>query len=369
MLADQVGIQLHSVSLGSTRAQFDALRNGDVKLAIVDNSAPFDPGIRTLLPLQPGIVHILYKGEERPQSFALLLRGRRVYAGPLGGVAHRILQLVAGAERVPASDYEVLENPWDPGVDLYFNIGDILSEEGARSLSGFRLFSLDPSGDGGPGSRAAALALRYPYLMPFVLPANLYPQLSQEAVVTLAVPSLLVASASLPDDTAYDVAKTIFENRHEFGSISPLLHNLSERFDFEVLQFPVHPGTQRYLDRNEPSFFERHADLIGLAVSVVIPVASVVLALRSRRFQRRKDRVDTYYGRVLAVREQLGTEPADLLIRRVRDIQSEAFRLLIDEKVDANEGFDILLGLCRDVIDEIKSAGAENQPKVIGSDT
>ena len=45
-------------------------------------------------------------------------------------------------------------------------------------------------------------------------------------------------------------------------------------------------------------------------------------------------------------------------ISRVRELQTEAFQLLVDEKLAADESFRIFITLSNDVIDELKASSA-----------
>ena len=122
---------------------------------------------------------------------------------------------------------------------------------------------------------------------------------------------------------------------------------------------PVHPGTRQYLDRDEPSFIERYAEVIGVGFTICFSLIGAGLTFRNWNRQRKKDRIDVYYEKMLEIRAMVprieNTEQVDRVVQEVRDIQEEAFQLLIDEKVSADDSFRIFITLCNDVIREVEN--------------
>jgi len=93
-----------------------------------------------------------------------------------------------------------------------------------------------------------------------------------------------------------------------------------------------------------------------LIVRTALAALSGGVWLRNWAIRRRKDRIDVYVDRVLAVQRDLAgadPPPAEALEARLRATREEALRLLIDEKVDANAAFEIFLALCDATLREI----------------
>ncbi len=67
--------------------------------------------------------------------------------------------------------------------------------------------------------------------------------------------------------------------------------------------------------------------------------------------------MDAYYARALELRARIAevdsSSAAHALARQVRSVREEAFGLLIDEKIEANHAFTILLALVSDISEEI----------------
>ena len=66
-----------------------AVLGGEADLGILEEPTGRVAGLTTVVPLYPSILHVLYRKDRRANSFAELIRGQQVYAGPVGGTAWR----------------------------------------------------------------------------------------------------------------------------------------------------------------------------------------------------------------------------------------------------------------------------------------
>ena len=69
-----------------------------------------------------------------------------------------------------------------------------------------------------------------------------------EDVTTIGVPNLLVVSDAMPEDLAYEITKTIFENLDTLAEVHPEALNISADTATDTDPVEVHPGAQRYFD-------------------------------------------------------------------------------------------------------------------------
>ncbi|MCL1976384.1 MAG: TAXI family TRAP transporter solute-binding subunit [Firmicutes bacterium] len=92
-----------------------------------------------------------------------------------------------------------------------------------------------------------ALIKKYPFYIPYTLTENDYSFLS-EPVNSVAIKATLVASSSLSEQAAYDIVKTIIENKDTIA----VLHAKGMYIDAEnaVCGLPIdfHPGARRYFE-------------------------------------------------------------------------------------------------------------------------
>jgi uncharacterized protein len=72
------------------------------------------------------------------------------------------------------------------------------------------------------------------------------------AVATIAVPNLLVVSASMPDDLAYDLTRLLMERRDVLAAAHPAAERLNIRSAIATLPVPLHRGAARYYRSVKP---------------------------------------------------------------------------------------------------------------------
>ena len=109
-----------------------------------------------------------------------------------------------------------------------------------------------------------------------------------------------------------------------------------------------HPGRgdhRAQRERDEPGLLERYAETINLLVYLVFIVMTGFLGFARWRARRKKDRIDTFYVRVLAIEGRVQLDNHDLLRGELADLESEAFDSLIKEKLAADESFRIFTDL------------------------
>ncbi len=63
------------------------------------------------------------------------------------------------------------------------------------------------------------------------------------------------------------------------------------------------------------------------------------------RLLRKKDRIDTFYVRALGIQEQATAQNTEEQLVQLKDLEQEAFKSLIEEKLAANESFRIFTDL------------------------
>lgn len=336
-----------------------ALGDGEVDLAILEEPTVAGQNVTMLSELYPVVLHILYRGENSPESIAKLLTLGPIWAGAPGGLGYRLAQGLASDYQV--TTIELLPDPWAKEPAVYFIFGGLLANDALSRLDGYKLYSLDNPKALMHGSIAEGIALRYPNLRPFVLPAELYPSLSTEPALTLAVNTLLVANGKLEDTLAYELARGSDRLKSSVAAMYPLagLPQLQENVR-TARALPWHPGAQRYLDRELPSFLERYAELFGVVLTMFLAVGSLFVAVMRTRKQARKDRLDAFYKRVLDCRlnddgtEQERTES----VKTIRAIQQQVFELVINERIDADAALVAFLSLSNQLLSEASASNS-----------
>lgn len=332
-----------------------SLAGGQVDLALLEGTGEDSGEMALVAELYPSVLHILYRNSLPAANLGELLRGRKVWAGSPGGIGHRLVASLALDFGLSPEDYQLLEDPWSIEPDAYFIFGGILTAEAIARLDGFQLFSLGDPANLMRGSVAEGVSLRYPQLRPFILPAQLYPAMSQRAALTLSISTLLVARQDLDTELVYEIARGVEQQAPRIAASYPLagLPRPPEASD-DIGMLPLHEGARRYRDRELPGFLVRYAEVLGLSATLIVAAGSLLLAWRRHREKQRKDRLDTYYQKLLQQRVRLADNPV-AAGAGIRATQAEVMQLVIEERIDADGALLAFLSLSNRLLTEADS--------------
>ncbi len=350
------GISITIEESADPSAILAAVSEGRVDLAIIEEPEQPKAGATTLAPLYPSVLHVMHNRSGDPGNFAELMRGANVYAGPAGGAAYRLLMQLASDFDLRTGEFELLDNPWTVTPDVWFVFGGLLSSENTAALAGYRLFSFATDGDIEGGTVADGIALRHHHVRPFLLPKGVYSNLTDDAVLTLAIRTVLVANESFDAELAYDIASALFVNAQEISLDYPLVtRELNENVHVADLMLPIQEGARRFLERDRPGFIERNVEVIALYFTVFITLVSSAIAFYRYRQQVRKDRVDTFFGKLLDVRTKMTAVNADYRACReeVLDVQRQVLDLLINEQISADASLIAFISQSNQILDEL----------------
>jgi hypothetical protein len=136
-----------------------------------------------------------------------------------------------------------------------------------------------------------------------------------------------------------------------------LFQRLSDDFNTGNSTFVLHPGLVAYLDRNEPSVYERYSGVAEVVVTVFVALFSAIFAGVRIYHMRRKNRIDTFYTDVIAIRNTVGDQATDderaEASEKIKALQNRAFEMLVDEKLSADESFRIFISLSSDALRDL----------------
>lgn len=215
------------------------------------------------------------------------------------------------------------------------------------------IYSLDHEQDEGHGSFIEGFCEFYKKTTPYILSRLAFGVTLEKPTYTLAVHELLVTSSSVPSKIIYDLVQAIHQHH-----IVPIFES-SNSYTFEVnhqdinLSFPFHSGTVNYLNRDKPSFIERYSEFMGFVLSVFIVLFGLTASLRATINQRKKDRMDEYYRKLLNLKDNIRSIPHDKLRDELCQMQKVVFDLLIREKLSANNEFVIFMMLWDELQNEM----------------
>lgn len=236
------------------------VHSGEVDLAITNNNlsvlankgvGPYKStgamDLRTLGSLHFSILHMITLADSDIEGIADL-KGKRVAVGPAGGGTIPFLTQVLGL-----TDLEI-----DDITPSFLSYGDGFSQladgnvDAAFALSGYpagavmqaqanKKLKFIPLTD----EQLTTALETYTNYDKVVVPADTY-NTDADGVV-LGVNNLLIANASMDDETAYQITQAIYTNMEEFKAENAFAHQIEPERS-SSLGIALHPGAERYFN-------------------------------------------------------------------------------------------------------------------------
>lgn len=345
----------------------DALIAGDADIALVSNSMPFRRRIATVLPMYPNVLHIGYGGGRDGNNEFGLVRGARVFAGAPGSASRMMFEASLSRNQLSLEDFTYVDPL--PGSNQPSEVPDVfvvfapIARDGLDRIpkeyrETIRFITMGAPGEVGSGGRFDATLLLNPHLEPFIIPMQTYGDLPRAPVLTLAVDMLLVARTDLDATTVYDLVHELLRLRPALAASRPgLFGNVTDSFDSRNSTFVLHPGLLAYEQRDAPTVYERYSGIAEVVVSLFVALVSATFAGTRMYRYARKNRIDTYYARVIEIRNNISVsdtpEQRAEAVEKLKALQNDAFAQLMDEKLSADESFRIFVALSNDVMYEL----------------
>jgi TRAP-type uncharacterized transport system substrate-binding protein len=335
----------------------DMLLSGEADIALVSNYLPYREGISTVMPIYPSVLHVAYRDGRDPSDGHTLLSNANVYAGAEGSASRLMFERII--ERIGLSNDAFsyvgqIEGaaPASPDIAVVFAP---ISPQRMAEFEGYHLFSFGTPSDIGTGSVIDAAALLNPPLRPFIIPASTYGAANSGPILTVAVDKILVVRNDLDASTVYDLINAIRRSRPALAATRPgLFERLDDSFDVSKSTFVLHAGTQDFLQRAEPTVYERYSGVAEVVVTLIIALASATLAGFRILKMRRKNRIDEFYSAAMNIRNSISesstTDERTVAVEKIRELQNTAFDQLVNEKLSADESFRIFITLSNDVL-------------------
>jgi TRAP transporter TAXI family solute receptor len=334
------------------------------------NESVVDSKIRTVLPLYPEILFIVYPDSIIANDIKELVTGRRIGVGPFNSGTHRFFEAYLRHCGVDTGSYTFVHTPWSENVvsdkiDISVNVGGYNASAVVEMLNSkkCKIFSLGDYRLYGKGSPVEGFCMNYTTARPFIIPMQTYAFGPKEPILTLAVDAVLLCRKDIDAGDVYCIVDELMKNSKILVDKNPLLSSINPKFDLATLNFPLHEGTIRYLERDEPSFVEKHIDIIAFLSTLLMTGFGVALAFFRKLKVAKKDRIDEYYEQVLIIEKEMSSYTNKSEIKTSLDklhlIKQDAFKALIEEKLLANESFNIFLGLTDTIITRLEKKSTE----------
>jgi len=363
--------------IDSCKGSFDNARSileNKADFAILQNTLNYDEyipseeninsSIKTVLPLYSQILFVIYHDSIHSDNIKELFSGRRVGLGPKNEATDWLVERILSYFGIKPSDYipvytDYPENIVNDNIDISCSVTSFNNQRiiDLMSQPNLRLFSFDDlSHVEIEGSTINSLSLRNTTLSPKIIPKYTYFNKPQEPVLTVSTNAVLVCRSDLEDDVVYEITQTLIRQKALIVNTNPIFRVINEDFNTSELRFPIHHGVQMYLDREQPGFVEKYAEVMALILTFTVLLFGALTSFGKWQKLRKKDRIDVYYQKILDLDKIIDkTKSSSELInieKEILSIRDEAFKLLINEKLSADESFNIFLKIMESCINK-----------------
>jgi len=322
----------------------NSIINHEVDLAFIQNDQAHtieSREVRAVLPFYPNINYIFYRNHLNPINLEDLITNNSVLISKDDETFYKSLFSYYGID-LDSISFNLIEfaesvdeflSMINNGSDNVVCIFAAIQNPHVKKLeeNSWEIFSLGDITYSNRGSSVEGFCMSYPRSKPFIVPRNFFGKKPTSPIFTIALDELLIVHEDTDRTLIYDLANDIYEGKHFLTQQNNLFNYITEDFNRDALNFPLHDGTEHFLKRDEPSFFERYAEAFGVIFSILVVMVGGLTSLKKIR----KERIDKYYKRVMDC-----NNISDLEI-----LSNEAVKQLQSEKLTADESFTIFLNL------------------------
>jgi uncharacterized protein len=305
-------VQIEVQESKGTTDNLERLDRNQADLVTAQADVPAGDKARTVAILYSDSFQLIVQGESTLKKFADL-KGKRIGLAPKGGQYDSFLQ-IAQHFGLTDQDFKFVGDS-DQAADLAFQQKQVDAVFRVRAIGNTQIANLITAHGGRlvPIDQAEAMRVKHPAFEPAKLPKGAYkgnePAVPAEELSTVTVQRLLLANATINPDLLRDITQAINENRREIQALipkdvsnaAPLIANLRRPETTGGTGIPIHPGALAYYDRDEPTFFQKNAEYLGLLLTILLLFGSWTWELRNWMERRRKDIADNYIEQIIDV--------------------------------------------------------------------
>lgn len=205
--------------------------------------------LRALGAVYPNVVQLVTLADSGITSLEDL-RGQRISVGAPGSGTEISARQILEANGISYDDLSAERLNFNETADALRD-GDIIAgfwsvgppTSSIMNLAATRQIAFVPMTE---DQIAAALEVE-PTFATYTLPADTYDGVTED-VATIATPNLLLVSADMDDELAYQLVQTIYDNVDYLISTHPAAVDMTIDFSVAATPIPFHPGALRYLE-------------------------------------------------------------------------------------------------------------------------
>jgi TRAP transporter TAXI family solute receptor len=210
-----------------------------------------------------------------------------------------------------------------------------------------------------PVRQAAAIALKRPFLGSGIIPQGAFNGIAAVPAFdtpTSTIDRILVSRASVPNAAIRELTSILFDHRLDIAIRFPLAAQMRQPDSDSGMTVALHEGAAAYYNREKPGFLESNAEPLGLGLTLLAMLGSMLAAMRSYFTSSQKNRADRYNHQLLDIDrriEDAGNAAALNDLRREHTAVLHAVVVALDTDEIAEEGFQSFALLWQSVRDRI----------------
>jgi uncharacterized protein len=226
----------------------------EIGFAQADTSADYAASgkVVALARVYDDYLHLVVQADENINSLAELKTKRVSIGAQESGTIGTTRRLLLSQQIDPDRDIKHVELGLDRSaaaleadeIDAFFFSGGLPVARVAE-LAKKRLIAMVPIGQYASDMRAA----HGQYYAEHTVPASTY---GLQSVSTIGIPNYLVVSASMPEQTAYELTRLLFDDQAILQRAHPVAARLNSRSAIYTHPLALHPGAARYFKEIKP---------------------------------------------------------------------------------------------------------------------
>ncbi len=356
------------ISLDYTLSQDFALKQlqeKKVDLVILPNNVKSgDYRFKTIIPLLPRFFVLMTNKEVSAKSIKTIIENGTVYYEERSKQDSLIFNnlyysLNINREKVkikPSTELNI--NRKTDSLQLYAGLIHMNNLFIRRLIGkGWYFYSIGDVDYYGKGSKIEGFTMMNTSTYPFIIPMSIIKGKPINSLLTFAINDILICREDLDEDIAYGITKTMIENKSQLSEMNSIYNLLNFDYDSQVLSFPKHKGTQKYLNRDDPPVWSRYVNMVWPIISISVVIFGVISSFRQRYKRRKKQKIESYYNTLLEIRDKSETagnkETFIEIMKELKILRSKAMRSLANRKLDPGESFNIFLALYNEVRNDV----------------
>jgi TRAP transporter TAXI family solute receptor len=343
--------KLQLLETPGSEANLDSIRLNKADLALVQaDMEHFPENSRVIAILYPDFFQLIARKNAGIKSFAEL-KGKRVALPESGSGQYTSFWFLAeyygihhaDIKEVHASPEKIAQFLLNDSIDATFVVR-ALGNQYVKSLlkAGKSELVAIPDGE--------AIQLSKPALHAALVPRGAYggnPCLPENNLWSVAAPRLLIAREDADAEGIRTLTQLLFERRTDLSRfLGPnyrhLVGAVSQPGLREGTLIPIHAGAKAFFESTKPSFLSENAELLGIFISILLPLISGIAGWYASQVEEQKDKADTYAKEVMHILNALQhPQDADFLSQKRTELVGILNRVMadLDNDILTIEGF------------------------------